>query len=211
MASPLSDCAKSFIRFVTGRQRQQLKQLLLSYKMLIQIELTALISKLGRNDIIAQLYKNTINELDTLLKPIENQLAQLPFGEFSNCADISFTVGNIENIYFDKKAELLGASYKGAQLGFASAHAQNLRNNLENQLDKADQLITYLDNIAHLDLLPSDSVYVYTSEEGVDGTTYPITRTGVIQGTPGITVSVLMDDTGEVEVINAADVQPIES
>jgi len=53
MAAPLSECAKSFLRFATGRVRQQLKLALQTYKQLLQIQLTALVAKIGRGDFIA--------------------------------------------------------------------------------------------------------------------------------------------------------------
>jgi len=90
----------------------------------------------------------------------------------------------------------------------ASVHAANLRNKLENQLDFVDSLIIYLDNVAALDLLPTDDVYVYTSENDTSGNTYPITRTGTIYSVSTTTVEVDMDDTGIRETFSATYVQP---
>lgn len=203
----LSDCAKSFIRFVTGRQRQQLKLLLQTYKQLIQIAIGSLVAKIVRMDIISQTFQNGINSINTLLGPIENQLAQLPFSEFLNCTQVAGTLGNLENLYFEKKQEYNDIVFKNAQFAFASTHANNLRNKLENELDIVDKMITYIDSYASLDLLDGDGVYVYAQEEDTNGNTYPITRQGTIQGTPAINVSVLMDDTGGVETFNATQIQ----
>jgi len=208
MAAPLSECAKSFLRFATGRVRQQLKAALQTYKQLLQIQLTALVAKIGRGDFIAARFQNGINALNTLIGPIEKQIAQLPLAEFRTCQDLSFTLGNFENNYFKLKSELLEKTYKFAQFGFASAHANNLRDNLENQLDKVDQMIAYLDSVAHLDLLEDQEVYVYTQETDANGIEYPITREGtIVSSVPGVTVDILMDDTGAVESFAATDIQ----
>jgi len=118
MAQPLSTCAKEFIRFLTGRYRQQLKTLLQTYKQLIQIELASLVAKITRMDIIAQTFQIELNALNTLLRPLESQMAQLPLGEFADCSQITATFGNIENIYFEKKAEYTDFLYKNAQFTF---------------------------------------------------------------------------------------------
>ena len=208
MAEPLSTCAKEFIRFLTGRYRQQLRTLLQTYKQLIQIELASLVAKITRMDIIAATFQTELNALNTLLRPLESQMAQLPLGEFADCSQIAATFGNIENIYFEKKAEYTDFAYKTAQFTFASAHANNLRNKLENQLDFVDSMILYIDNVAALNLLPSDDVYIYTSENDSSGNTYPITRTGTIASVATTTVDVLMDDTSAVETFSATSVQP---
>lgn len=208
MAEPLSTCAKEFIRFLTGRYRQQLKTLLQTYKQLIQIELASLVAKITKMDIIAQTFQLELNALNTLLQPLESQMAQLPLGEFDKCTQIASTFGNIENIYFEKKADYTDFLYKTAQFTFASKHAANLQNKLENQLDFVDSMIIYIDNVAALDLLPTDAVYIYTSEEDSSGNTYPLTRTGTIVSTSATSVSVTMDDTGGVETFNATDIQP---
>ncbi len=208
MAEPLSTCAKEFINFLTGKYRQQLRTLLQTYKQLISIELASLVAKITRMDIIAQTFQAELQALETLLRPLESQMAQLPLGEFKNCIQIASTFGNIENIYFEKKAEYTDFLYKTAQFTFASAHVANLQIKLENQLDFVDSMILYIDNVAALDLLPSDPVYVYTSEEDSSGNTYPLTRTGTIDSVSATSVDVLMDDTGGIETFNATSIQP---
>lgn len=208
MAEPLSTCAKEFINFLTGKYRQQLRALLQTYKQLIEIELASLVAKITRMDIISLTFQTELNALNTLLRPLESQMAQIPLGEFDKCLQIASTFGAIENIYFEKKAEYTDFLYKNAQFTFASAHIANLRNKLENQLDFVGSMLLYLDNIASLDLLPTDPVYVYTSEEDSAGNTYPLTRTGTIDSITATSVDVLMDDTGGIETFNAASVQP---
>ena len=208
MAEPLSTCAKEFINFLTGKYRQQLRTMLQTYKQLIDIELSSLVAKITRMDIIALTFQTELNALNTLLRPLESQMAQLPLGEFDKCVQIASTFGNIENIYFEKKAEYTDFLYKTAQFTFASAHVANLRNKLQNQLDFVDSMILYIDNVAALDLLPTDPVYVYTSEEDSSGNTYPLTRTGTIDSISATTVSVLMDDTSSIETFNATSIQP---
>lgn len=207
MAVVLSECAKAFIRFVTGRVRQQLKLLLQTFRQLIQIELATLVATIGRMDFIASGFQNKLNLLLTLLEPIEAQLTQLPFEELRGCAQLEGTLGELENLYFDKKAELLDIVYKQAQFGFASSRANDIRNRLENQLDIVEAMIRYIDGVAALELISGSSVYVYTKETDLNGNSYPVTRGGIIQGAPGITVDVLMDDTGQVETFNATEIQ----
>ena len=208
MAEPLSTCAKEFINFLTGKYRQQLRTLLQTYKQLIDIELSSLIAKISRMDVIALTFQTELQALETLLRPLESQMAQLPLGEFDKCIQIASTFGNIENIYFEKKAEYTDFLYKTAQFTFASAHANNLGNKLQNQLDFVDSMILYIDNVAALDLLPAEPVYIYTSEEDNAGNTYPLTRTGTINSISAISVDILMDDTGNIETFNATSVQP---
>ena len=208
MAEPLSTCAKEFINFLTGKYRQQLRTLLQTYRDLISIELASLVAKIIRMDIIAQTFQVELQALETLLRPLESQMAQLPLGEFEDCIQIASTFGNIENIYFEKKAEYTDFLYKTAQFTFASAHVANLQIKLENQLDFVDSMLIYIDNVAALDLLPSDPVYVYTSEEDSSGNTYPLTRTGTIDSISASTVDVLMDDTSGIETFNATSIQP---
>ena len=208
MAEPLSTCAKEFINFLTGKYRQQLRTLLQTYRDLISIELASLVAKITRMDIIAQTFQAELQALETLLRPLESQMAQLPLGEFEDCIQIASTFGSIENIYFEKKAEYTNFLYKTAQFTFASAHAANLQNKLENQLDFVDSMILYIDNVASLDLLPSDPVYVYTAEEDSSGNTYPLTRTGTIDSISATSVDVLMDDTSSIETFSATSVQP---
>ena len=208
MAEPLSTCAKEFIRFLTGKYRQQLKTLLQTYKQLVQIELASLVSKITRMDVIAAKFQIELNALNTLLQPLESKMAQLPLGEFADCTQIASTFGNIENIYFEKKADYMDFAYKTAQFAFASTHIANLQIKLENQLDFVDSMIIYIDNVASLSLLPADPVYVYTSEEDSSGNTYPLTRTGEIVSVSAATVVVDMDDTGIQETFNATSIQP---
>ena len=208
MAEPLSTCAKEFINFLTGKYRQQLRTMLQTYKQLIDIELSSLVAKITRMDVIALAFQTELNALNTLLRPLESQMAQLPLGEFDKCVQIAATFGDIENIYFEKKAEYTDFLYKTAQFTFASAHVFNLRNKLQNQLDFVDSMILYIDNVAALALLPADPVYVYTSEEDSSGNTYPLTRTGAIDSISATTVSVLMDDTASIETFNATSIQP---
>ena len=208
MADPLSTCAKEFINFLTGRYRQQLRTLLQTYRELISIELASLVAKITRMDVIAQTFQLKLQALETLLRPLESQMRQLPLGEFDKCTQIASTFGAIENVYLEKKAEYTDFLYRTAQFTFASAHANNLRNKLENQLSFIDSLILYIDNVASLDMLPNDAVYVYTSEQDSEGNTYPLTRTGEITSTSGTSVSILMDDTGQIETFSATSVQP---
>ena len=208
MAEPLSTCAKEFINFLTGKYRQQLRTLLQTYKQLVEIELASLVAKITRMDVIALSFQTELNALNTLLRPLESQMAQLPLGEFDKCTQIASTFGAIENIYYQKKSEYIDFLYKTAQFTFASAHIANLRIKLENQLDFVDSMILYIDNVASLDLLPADPVYVYTSEEDSSGNTYPLTRTGTIDSISATSVDVLMDDTGGIETFNATSVQP---
>ena len=208
MANPLSTCAKEFINFLTGKYRQQLRTLLQTYKQLVEIELASLVAKITRMDVISISFQTELNALNTLLRPLESQMAQLPLGEFDKCIQIASTFGAIENIYYQKKSEYTDFLYKTAQFTFASAHIANLRIKLENQLDFVDSMILYIDNVASLDLLPADPVYVYTSEEDSSGNTYPLTRTGTIDSISATSVDVLMDDTGGIETFNATSVQP---
>lgn len=208
MAVLLSDCAKAFINFLTGRYRQQLKQLLQNTRKLIEIELTSLVAKIARLDIIALTFVNGLNSLNTVLQPIESQLAQIPFSEFRNCAQVSGTLGELQNIYFDKKSEYTDILYKNAQFTFARSHAINLRDKLQNQLDVVDAMIEYLDNIASLDLLTGDNVYVYTQETDSNNNSYPVTRLGTIDSVGATTSDILMDDTGQIETFDGTDIQP---
>ena len=208
MAEPLSTCAKEFINFLTGKYRQQLRTLLQTYKQLVEIELASLVAKITRMDVISISFQTELNALNTLLRPLESQMAQLPLGEFDKCIQIASTFGSIENIYYEKKSEYTDFLYKTAQFTFASAHIANLRIKLENQLDFVDSMILYIDNVASLALLPADPVYVYTSEEDSSGNTYPLTRTGTIDSISATSVDVLMDDTGGIETFNATSVQP---
>lgn len=208
MAEPLSECAKSVFRVLTGRIREQLITLLRTYKELLEIELASLVSMVNRGDVVAALFTKTMNNIQTVLDPIEEQLAQIPFVEFKRCPDLKATVGNIENLYFDKKAELSGLAYRYAQFGFATAWVTSLRDKLEEQIDIIDQMIIYIDNVASLNLTPSSAVYVYTREEDALGNKYSITREGVID-TVGVTeVIVTMNDTGANETFSPAEVQP---
>ena len=208
MADPLSTCAKEFINFLTGKYRQQLKTLLQTYKQLVEIELASLVAKITRMDVISIGFQAELNALNTLLRPLESQMAQLPLGEFDKCIQIASTFGSIENIYYEKKAEYTDFLYKTAQFTFASAHIGNLRNKLENQLDFVDSMILYIDNVAALALLQGDDVYVYTSEEDSSGNTYPLTRTGIIDSISAVSVDVEMDDTGGIETFSATSIQP---
>lgn len=208
MAITITPCMQSFLKFATGRVRQQIKALLMMQKQLLELELTSLAAKIVRMDVVANTFSQTMDRLQNqYLRPVEAQLAQLPFEEFKTCPELANTVGDIHNIYFEKKSELLRKTYHFAQYGFASNYFLTLRERLQNQLDKTNAYIDYIDGVSVADISPGQSVYVYTQNTDSEGVSYPITRTGVIDSVGLTTVVVTMDDTGANETFSFSDIQ----
>ena len=187
----ISPCLKAWIYALTTPLRSYLRQTLYMVKKLIEAKLATLSALVGRNDVIAAYYQNSINRINDFLKPIENMLASLPLEKLKGCNDGSQLFGNLENRYWDYKAIAEDLSYKYAQFGFASNYSNRLREELQLQIDRIDQVIEYLDSLASGGLSVGARVRVY--ETGQSGT---ITSIGVS------TADVNLDVGGSVTVPN---------
>lgn len=203
----LSECARAFFRVLTARPRQLLKQMLMTMIQFLEIELAMLKMKISANDILKLYYEAQIAAAEAILKPLEAQmasfLAMFPLTELKACPDIKFNLlGNIENIYNDKKRELTSILYKKAQLGFLETYTLDYTNILENKLNKMKQMVEFLDNLASLDFAAGENVYVYTNTVDVDGKKYPVTRKGIFQSWSGTTANIYMNDSKAIEDFN---------
>lgn len=203
----LSECAKAFFRVLTARPRQLIKQMLMTMIQFLEIELAMLKMKISANDILKLYYEAQIAAAEAILKPLEAQmssfLATFPLNELKACPEIQFNLlGNIENIYNDKKRELTTISYKYAQLGFVEYRLQDTIKIAENKLNKMKQMVEFLDNLASLRFTANENVYVYTNTVDVYGKKYPVTRKGVFQSWSGTTANIYMNDTQTIEDFN---------
>lgn len=200
----LSECARAFFRTLTAKPRMLLKQMLLATIQLLEIELAALKMKISSNDLLRIFYEAQIVAAEAILKPLEAQMAALfadfPVTELKACPELHFNLlGNIENIYLDKKKELTSILYKTAQLGFLETYTLDYTNIAENKLNKMKQMVEFLDSLARLDFAAGENVYVYTAITDVDGKQYPVTRKGIFQSWSGTTANIYMSDTKIIE------------
>lgn len=190
----VSDCFRAFLLALTTPIRAQLRQLLFSSKILIEIQLSQYAALAGRQDLTKYGYKAVMDQIETVIEPIEDTLALIPWASFNYCPEVASVLGNVENAYFDKKFELEDLAFKYAQLTFLSTHTENLREELQLQIDKLDELIAYIDNLIVNTILPGVRVRVYSSGE-----------LGTVQSKIDSQVTVALDIGGTVEV-GAGDV-----
>lgn len=148
MAVNLSKCFAAFILALAAPVRAKLRQLLFTIKIMMEAKLAVLKSLVGRNDIIAQTYKTTMDQLQAFVKPIEDTLALIPLDTLNGCNEGVNVFGSIDDMYFEYKAKFEDVSYKFAQIGFASAYASMLEEKIEKEIEKLEQLIIYIDELA---------------------------------------------------------------
>lgn len=148
MAVVLTPCMRAFLMALTTPLRAMFRQLLYTLKMMMEAELSKLAAIVGRNDVVAQMYKAAMDKAEDFLSPIESVLNQLPLDSLKGCGEGNALLGNGLNIYYDKKAQLQDLAYKYAQYGFASNYVAAARENYQKVLDKIDDVITYIDELA---------------------------------------------------------------
>lgn len=185
----ISPCLRAWIYSLTAPLRGQLREILYMIKKMIEAKLAMMSALVGRNDVIAAYYQISANRINDFLKPIENMLGALPLEKLKGCNDGSQLFANIENRYWDYKAIAEDLSYKYAQFGFASNWSNKIKEELQLQLDRIDQVIDYLDSLISGTLSLGARVRIYETNQ-----------TGTVTSVGVSTVNVNLDVGGSVTV-----------
>ncbi len=190
----VSSCFSAFLLALTSPVRAQLRALLFTSKTLIEIELSKLSALVGRNDVVAQTYRNVMNQIEAVTDPMEEALAAVPWARFSGCPELENVLSNLENTYFTKKHEYEDLAFKNAQSVFLATNTEKLREDLQLRLDKFTEIIEFIDLLIISALSPGTRVRVYSTGQ-----------LGTISSIDGSLVTVSLDVGGSTQV-GAGDV-----
>lgn len=161
----LSGCLTTFITALSTYARSQLRQILMMAKTFLEIKLNTLNAFVGRNDVTAQFYKQTMDQIDNLLAPIEDGLSIMPVSDLSQCIEGNSLFGNIKQSYSDLKNIAQDYAFKYAQYTFASTYSNKLREELQNQLNQIDNVLNFLDSLATGELAVGNRVRLYETQQ----------------------------------------------
>lgn len=179
----LSICFKAFLIALTTIVRSQLRQMLNSVKLMIQAKLVVISSLVARNSIGETYYKTLKDQVDKILEPLEKAMLVVPLGDLKGCTEGTIFFGNIQKRYYDYKHQLEDISFTAAQYTFTITYYKKLESELLAQIDKIEQIIDFLEQVAIGGIAPGSHVRIYY-ENGIQ-----VNKKGVVSSIVGTTVN----------------------
>jgi hypothetical protein len=182
MAVILSPCFKSFILALNSPLRAQFRQLLYICQTMLKAELTKQVAMISRNDVVVGYYKLAADQINSVLRPIEQAMNLIPFSTLQGCTEGTALQGNLLLAYYQKKALAQDLSYQVAQNGFASAYVNHQYEQFQKALDKITSVMQAMDDIGLLTIAVPDHVRIFSTN-----------NTGIISSITGNNVTVTLD------------------
>ncbi len=137
---------------------------------------------ISRNDVVVGYYKIAADQINNVLRPIEQAMNLIPFSTLQGCTEGTELQGNLLLSYYQKKALALDLGYQVAQNGFASNYVNGQYLKFQKALDKITSVMQYMDDLSLQIISVGNHVRIYSTN-----------NTGVVTGISGNDVTVILD------------------